>query len=151
MMLARFQIEHMDAILPHLRQEHVDAIQALGYDTFRGQIEQALSNSVILTFMDHNGDPVAVFGAAKRWEGCASCWGMVTNKVDKSPVSFLRASRRGMGYIRDILGLRRFDATVRADNSMNMKWLIWLGFKLEGLLESYGPAGEDHFLLARVW
>jgi hypothetical protein len=152
MTLEPFKMEHLDEIYPFLKDEDQKTVEAFGgHAVHRDSIEAALQKSVMLSFITDAGEVVAVIGATQRWPGSALCWSVMTTKIEKYPIGFLKASVRGLDGIHDILGLTRFDATVREDNPISQRWVEWLGFEKEGVMEKYGPEGETHFLYAKVW
>ena len=46
--------------------------------------------------------------------------------------------------------IKRLQTSVKADCEMAIRFAKWLGLKPEGVMKSYGPAGEDFIRFARI-
>lgn len=139
-----FEMEHLDFILPNLRE-----FELLGGTDFRSTVEVLQSISCIVTFM-HEGVPAAIFGATQRWEGVAEVWSLTTDQVDRAPVAFFKACLRGLDHIEKILKPQRVEAAVHERHARSCRWLEHLGFENEGLMRKYRQ-GTNYHRYARVW
>ena len=66
------------------------------------------------------------------------------------PRKAVKAVRTFLDDVSERESLRRVQATTHADFDRGRRFLEWLGFKNEGVLQGYGPDGSDHIIYARV-
>jgi hypothetical protein len=89
-----------------------------------------------------DGEPVVVFGVAENTllgSGCGIPWLIGTPKIYEHERAFLRRNKR-MVY-QWIKAYGRLSNYVDARNHRAIKWLEWLGFKMEEA-KPYGPLGR---------
>jgi len=72
------------------------------------------------------------------------------NSFVRQKKEFIYVLRESIKYYMEELKLKRVQATIRADFPGAEKWIKIVGFEKEGVMKSYGPEGEDHFLFAKV-
>ncbi len=98
--------------------------------------------------------PDGVFAAAgvlKQWEGVGRGWAVIPQDYvgAKLLLPLTRAVKRWLDA--NPGGYRRIEITVEYSHSAGLVWAKLLGFEPEGILRSYGLAGEDHILMSRVY
>jgi len=150
MILREPTIEDISYIFDNLRTEDQETIDRLGgAHQMRLHVMQMTRTFPSQVFVQ--GDtPVAIFIVLRRWEGVAEVCAYTTTDVEKYRIGFYRACIRGIDYCRDILGMHRLDAIVWGNYYRSIKWLLKLGFSVEGFRPKYGPDKEDATMLGRV-
>ena len=137
--------EHLTRLA--LRADHADYVRALG--SHNQAIEEALLRGAGVALVVA-GDVVAAAGVCPIWEGAGQMWMRTGVLARNHPYALARAARRFVDAARESLGLRRLQATVKADNAVAVRFIQWLGFAPEGLLRAYGPEGADYVMYARL-
>jgi hypothetical protein len=95
--------------------------------------------------------PVAAWGAFPQWPGRAVAWALFTPRAKRYAMRVRNATLFHVEQLQQRDHLRRLEATVDASDPAAIRWAQQLGFEVEALLRSYGPCGEDYFMMARVW
>lgn len=95
--------------------------------------------------------PVAAWGAFPQWSGRAVAWALFTPRAQRWARRVQTATKFHVEQIRQDLSLRRLEAPVEATDEAAVRWALVLGFEKESVLRSYGPGGEDYFMMAMVW
>lgn len=84
-----------------------------------------------------NNIPIAFFGWRNDSACCASCkaWMLSTPELERCSVFFLRHSRR----VLETLLADHYSVEVLVDHSYTkaVRWLEWLGFRREGVLDHF--------------
>lgn len=101
----------------------------------------AVSNSL-------DGLPFAILGLWEWLPGMALAWGAIDQIATLHEVGELNAALRAFMPTR---GLRRIEATVRADFPAGQRWLEVLGFEAEGAMPCYDSDGTTHYRYARTF
>ena len=84
------------------------------------------------------------------WPGVAEAWLLVSPDVLLHPVRFVKEVR-GLFLDIDKTGkMTRIQATVKVHDKRAVKFLTFLGFKIEGCMAKFGPDGTDHYMMGRV-
>lgn len=93
-----------------------------------------------------DGQPVAVAGTVKKWEGRHLAWAYIGDDCGPHMAWITRAVLRNLATIKG-----RLELTVRADFAEGHRWARLLGFKVETpCLEKFGPDGADHTGYVRI-
>lgn len=134
-----------DFCIDHLYQMDIQPHQAwtrdlldYGYGAF---YQRGIARTVWL-----DGDPVACFGESIVWDGVGECWAILAGNIGISMVAVDRAVRALIGKV----STRRLQAYVDASFEPGVRWMLDLGFTVEGKLKRYLPNGNDAFLFALV-
>lgn len=116
----------------------------------RAGIRQQAMSGPAWTIAAEDGRVIAVGGLSIQWPGFALAWAYVLDHSTHS--ERMEAARIGIRKFREssALGLRRIEATTRADFPQAEAFVARLGFKADCLREKYGPDGADHILWAKV-
>jgi hypothetical protein len=93
---------------------------------------------------------IAAAGVVRLLPGSGEAWALVTPLIHRYPIAFFRAVRESLESIILELKLHRVQSTVKVNDKRSVKFLIKLGFEIEGLLRKYSPDGLDHFIMGRV-
>ena len=127
------------------RPEHLDAIVVRQEDKFK---PKAVSGMAV-TFLD--GDtPIAILGGFPFGYSTYHVWGIVSDKIRETPISFHKETVKLLDLLRDKFKLRRIQLDVRCSFHDGQEWAEALGFKREGVMKKFAADGEDCWLFAQV-
>lgn len=90
----------------------------------------------------YDGRIVCCYGIAPVVKGCGEAWMMMSDEAKARPLVVLRTAKRIFQTIFTSGTYRRIQAMVLADDRQHRNWVEHLGFKVEGVMEKYGPNGE---------
>lgn len=134
------------------RAEHIEQLQIENKDHLVYKIPHLLTIYEQLetshTYI-HEGEILCCAGIIPYWEGVGEAWFVIPDDIDKAKVRICSTVKRYLDNVLDT-HYRRIQATARADNEKAIRFLEWLGFKREALLEKYGIEGDDYYLYARL-
>ena len=148
--MARFNIvkaklEHVDFVAKNIRAEDAAEVKAVSYLSPGEALEMSFFVSDPCHTILYKDEPVGCFGVAPMGEGKGSPWLLATDRIKDMPMYFIRSSKQ---YIENMLKEYKFlENWVALDNTISIKWLKWVGFKIEEP-EVYGLNGE---LFCRFW
>lgn len=93
---------------------------------------------------------VGIIGHVDVWEGRAIIWCLVDKSMigHESILLFRFAKNYFDALIKD--GMRRLETSVRLGHAEGKRLMEMLGFKLEGIMKSFDPWGNDSYLYARA-
>lgn len=140
MKLVPFAIEHLYQIVPR--------------ETIR--MEQAIAAAIRLdglgpAFTAMDGERViGCGGVARLWGRVGEAWTIFGAEIQDHPIWLHRTVRTMLRDIMDGMGLDRLQVNVLATSERNCRWVFRLGFQAEGLMERFGPNGEDFIRYAMV-
>ena len=97
-----------------------------------------------------NNKPIAAGGVFHLWDGVAEGWVLATKDIYKYPIFCAKHIKQRTEIILKANKIKRIQTSVKADCDVALRFAKWLGFKKEGLMESYGPDGSDFVRFARV-
>ena len=97
-----------------------------------------------------NNKPIAAGGVFYLWDGVAEGWVLATKEIYKYPIFCAKHIKQRTEIILKANKIKRLQTSVKADCDVALRFAKWLGFKKEGLMESYGPDGSDFVRFARV-
>jgi len=99
-----------------------------------------------------DGEPIATMGVFPKWAGVGVAWAWLpAEALDSRPVAVGKIAKRLLSQAFDTGEFRRVEATVDLKFWRAQEWIEMLGFRVEGLMEHYGPGGEaDHYMYARL-
>jgi len=119
-------------------------------DDLEGRISEYEAQGVVFTIMYHD-KPVSICGAIDMWPGVAEIWFLTTHHIDNCKTYFYREVKKLMELTQIEYGLHRMQCTVETSFTQCQKWLIGLGFNIEGVQIMYGPDKKDHYRMAKIW
>lgn len=93
------------------------------------------------------GQPIACAGLVELWRGRAGAWAMLSRQV-RGPqlLAIHRQVQKGL----EESPFRRVETSVDLAFAPGHRWAWMLGFRPEGIMQGYDPAGRDHMLYARL-
>lgn len=123
--------QHIDQLIPHVRQCDIDEFQASNGWTARQVLECGLKISTVVCAGLINGEVVAVFGVApaSMIGGVGWPWLVGTDALARNQKVFLRRCRHIVSAMLAIYP--RLENYVDARNHVAKAWLHWLGFRID--------------------
>ena len=122
-------IDDVYSLSKRLRKQDEDEVMALvGLDNETALLASFChSDRVFVGEVD--GKIICMFGVSKDSNGNGCPWLLGSDEVEKLPITFVRNSRKYIqqfineyGYLENYVDIR---------NSLSIKWLKWLGFKID--------------------
>jgi hypothetical protein len=111
--------------------------------------EQWLSEHARVVRKD--GVTIAVFGVKPLWKGVGHVFGYVTADAKQYPKTLVCCGRAIMEEgCSPERGFWRLQATVESNFNRGIRYLMLLGFTIDGLLKRFGPDGNDHLMMSRL-
>ena len=99
-------------------------------------------------FSAWNGSQLVGIGGVKQlWDGVGEAWVLFSKNISSCKFGIYRATK---AILNRHYTYHRIQAVVRADFPLGWRMVERLGFKLEGLLEKYGPDGSDYYMYTKV-
>ena len=126
---------------------NVDHLHEVGADIPCFSIEQCAhlaENSFTFTIVDKQDRIVLVFGMVPMWKGVLEIWTLTNPDLfAKNIIGAHRVMERLRDMIATQYGAHRIQLMVRASTARYGEFMERFGFKSEGLMQKYGPNGED--------
>lgn len=97
-----------------------------------------------------DGTVVGVGGIRRYWDGVGEAWAIYPRDSKRYGRDIIRFTRVGLDRIEQAFGYRRVQAVARKDWVAAVRFLLALRFRVDALLEKYGPDGSDYYLMARI-
>lgn len=138
-MIVTLEPWHLLAVVMKAREEDLAAIDVTGEDRQRWACQRALASGLAFTVLDDLFQPVACFGFVDEMKGVSMAWLVAKPGWCRYVKSMARAFKL---IVRDG-GYRRIQAFVQPDRPSAKKFLLWLGFKLDGPLPKLGVDGSS--------
>jgi hypothetical protein len=130
----------MDRAIVPFRRWHVDWLGTdepkMDADTLQVLETQNSWTAVV------DGEPVACGGTIEQWKGRHNAWTYMSPRSSRHMMLITRAVLRNLETIKG-----RIELTVVRDFEQGHRWARMLGFSIEnppGILQAFGPLGEDH-------
>jgi hypothetical protein len=132
-------LEHIEAIIPNIRQADIDEFLATNGWSPRRVLETGLRTSTFCCAGLINGEVVTVFGVApaSMIGGSGIPWLVGTDALEKYQSTFLRRCRKAVNAMLSVYPY--LENYVDERNHVAKSWLHWLGFHLDDAL----PYGKD--------
>jgi len=132
--------EHIEALLPHVRQADIDEFAAINDWNARQVLEAGLRTSTFCCAGLINGEVVAIFGVApaSMLGGSGIPWLVGSDVLEKYQRTFLRRCGRVVTAMLSVYP--HLENYVDARNHVAKAWLHWLGFRLDDPAP-YGASG----------
>jgi len=105
-----------------------------------------ISNSCTLLY---NGVVLAIMGYYELWPGVIEVWVFPSKYIPQYARPYLRVVRRYIEGIFAHCNAHRLQ-TSSIDNEMHTRWMGFLGFKSEGVMERYTTTGQNYRMWARI-
>ena len=97
-----------------------------------------------------NGYLIACGGIMPIWEGVAECWFFGGELLRSRKLSVVKTLVSTLAEMVREQNIRRLQAVVHCEWDEAQRFVEFLKFKQEGLLEGYGPDGSDHYMYSRI-
>lgn len=132
--------EHLQMILPNVRQADIDELYAVSLMTTEAALRIGLRTATMAWSGFANGELVTMFGVspASMIGGNGIPWLVSTHLVEKYQKTFLRRSRHALQDM--LIVYPHLENYVDERNHVAKAWLHWLGFHLEDAAP-YGALG----------
>lgn len=111
---------------------------------------EASKKHMTYTFVGHLGDVIAIVGYKPIHQFAGEFWAVTSDKVSMYPVEFHRTCLELLDLFLETNKIVRVQMVVKSGYYPGIKWAEALGFKLEGILRSYGFDGSDYVMMGRV-
>jgi len=96
-----------------------------------------------------DGRPVGCGGVVLLWRGVGEAWSLSAPGLGRHALGLHRIVAARLAAVRAEHALHRIQTSVHIDNTQGRRWAARLGFKEEGMMQGYGPLGDDFMRLAR--
>ena len=106
-----------------------------------------------VTFTDEEGTIVACTGVTELWPGTGEVWFLISRTVVSSmpqTMDLIDCTRIALENVRESHGFNRLHALIDPGREAAIRFIECLGFKLECVMEKYGPKGIDRWLYALI-
>lgn len=95
--------------------------------------------------IDKTGEPVAMGGVAKQWNGLGNAWLVGTDQIERHMIEITRAIKKEINKPE----WRRIQAWSACFHKESHAWLERIGFVNAHTLKSFGKGGEDFYLFEK--
>lgn len=112
------------------------------------QAKKSMAQDQCITLFIRNR-PVAIVGVTRYWQGVGEIWSLTSVLVNKYPVAFFKACNQRLNDFIEFNMMKRVQVTVNINFEKGQNFVRHLGFVPEGIMNHYGPEGDDHVLFAR--
>lgn len=96
------------------------------------------------TAIDENGEIICSAGIFDVWNGVGEAWLLGSHLLNKRGIVLTRTIARRFKIIIKSKKYKRIQSVVHNEWDVSQKFVRFLGFKNEGLMEKYGPDGSDY-------
>lgn len=148
--VVRATMEHVEALLPHVRQADIDEFYAASLRTPAEVLEQGLRISTVSWAGMIDGQTATIFGVApgSLLSGKGVPWLVGSELLEGHQKAFLRRARPALAAMLDIYPY--LENYVDERNVTAKAWLHWMGFKLKDA-EPVGALGYPfhHFTMEK--
>lgn len=140
--------------LENLRPEHFDEIIGQKSQAYFGEILAAHPEYKEQIYKQSSGQAgrldgviIAVCGITKLTSYMGEGWAYFSEDLCKGKIQVIKAIK---AFIDSQKQYRRIHCTVDVYNHKAIRFAKVLGFKPEGILQSYGPEGHDHMMFTII-
>lgn len=112
----------------------------------------ALSNDkeiVGYTLMDNNVI-LGIGGVHNMWDGVGEAWLVISKQGFTKPHTVAKWTNIMFDVIQEEHNYKRLQAAVSLKDQTALRFVHWMGFKEEGIMQKYGPDGSDYARYAKV-
>ncbi len=134
----KFKKEHLEVM--DLRPHEENLIKATGH-------LEALEEGVNVTVMV-DGRVICCGGVIELHPGCANIWLIPSIHIEKATKTFVKGLREWLWSVREDMSLERMQS-VCLDDELHNRWMSFLGFKKEGVMEKF-CMGKDYVMFGRT-
>jgi hypothetical protein len=133
--------EHVGAVCGRLRQADYDEVYAVTGQDPDQVLKDSWKRSIYRWAVMRQEDVIGLFGVSpfSILGPVASPWLLGTDKMEKIKLSFVKKSVSWVAYMLSIYPVLM--NWVDARNQLSIKWLKWLGFKMDTEPKPFGVMG----------
>lgn len=95
------------------------------------------------------GEPVAVFGCTKLWDGVAEMWSVIGNRARTHPIAMTKIGIAFADMCEIAMHLHRLQITVKTSDNRAISWAKAIGFISECTMKQYSMDKFDYDLMVR--
>lgn len=112
-------------------------------------LEQWQKEKYSFTLWDRNR-VIAICGVVTMHEGVGEIWLILEDDKNGDRFKIARNLKKLTDAVFKESSFHRFQSRAPVDEKVSNRFLAFLGFKKEGVLEQYGLNREDYFVYARI-
>ena len=145
--------KYVDFSTAHVYMLELDQWQRANMEAhpdYMGMLKSYSATGPAITAL-HKGKPVLSFGVVPLWPGVSEAWMLRGEAVSDHGRAVAHGARLFFDQIGPICGLWRCQIGVQTSNERATRFAEYLKFKVEGLMEQFGPEGSDFFMMARLY
>lgn len=140
-----FHVEHLSMMpLNEFDEAHLGL-----FHNYREYIA-AYANSKLCFSAMQDGVLYASFGVNPLFPHVYEAWLIPSAEISKKAYKMHKASLAFFEHAVNKLAIRRLQIAVCSRNIRAVKWAERCYFEHEGLLRSFGPEGDDYFMMSRI-
>ena len=146
----------MTEIMPY-RAEHVARMKIRDLSP---EMEVILTRPAYLQYLERigpgftmliDGEVIGCLIFAKLlYPGVAEVLICMSDAIESHRLTVHRVCKKQCDQAQEMHGFRRLEARIPESATRNRKWAESIGFKQEGVIEAFGPDGEDYIQYGRV-
>lgn len=141
--------DHVSRIAPRLREADRQEVIAASGRTPEEVLAVGLQGDVCLTWLNAEGDPIAIGGVARtNVEGAGAVWLLATPEIEAQRFAFLRNVGAYLEALHTVYPV--LFNYVDARNTLHIRWLRWMGFTFINLHDSWGVEGRPFYEFVRI-
>jgi hypothetical protein len=100
--------------------------------------------------VEKNGRLIAVFGVHTIWPGVGHCFAFIDKDAERFKKTLIVTGRQMVEECSSSFGFWRLQSTVEASFDRGIRYLLALGFNVDGLMPRFGPDRSDHLMMSRL-
>jgi hypothetical protein len=100
---------------------------------------------------EHDGIPIALWGAVKLWTGVAYVWSIVSDEARGHGIELTKMVRNTLDEYCEANKIIRCESYVKAALKENVKWVQLLGFQYECTHKHASPTGGNIEIYVRFY
>ena len=137
--------------LDHLAHMTKDCEDGFGTTVISSDDDKYYNQDTMFSYTGMMGDKVIGCGGVHVfWEGVGEVWATYPITIKQHLRESIYGTKEIMNRLISEHNLKRVQAVTRRTFPGGCKWLSHLGMKLEGVMKSYTPTGDDAYLFAKV-
>lgn len=139
-----FKIEHID--LMDIREHEL-----MGVFTLKNLKQRLLAIEKITTAgtIVYEGRILGVMGSLELWPGVCEVWVIPSTHIKRYSLIFAKTIKKNLKNIEEVFEYHRVQVTA-LDDELHARWLTFLGFKKEGILEKYTFQQQNFAMWSRI-
>lgn len=113
-----------------------------------GEKPKKISTQALTLIQD--GEPIAIFGMIFLGAHVVHLWGLVSEGVRKTPLSFFKTCESLLHWMEEKYQIHRFQMDILPDYLEGQRFARALGFEKEGTLRKFGSDRQDRLIYGRA-